>query len=157
MLSKMLCITGLLSLLCTACVPAVRSVAPGVEPVAAAETSLPAAPMLIGPVWQWVETRYSNDSIVVPPQPEAYTVNFVDGGRVSARADCNQKGGSYFLNGSTLTMKLLQSTMAMCPEGSLENQFVRDLSASAVWFEKDGDLYLDLKYDTGTMHLTPQK
>jgi hypothetical protein len=47
--------------------------------------------------------------------------------------------------------------MAMCPEGSLEERFVRDLAGAAGWFLKDGDLYVDLKYDTGTMRFARQK
>ena len=42
-------------------------------------------------------------------------------------------------------------------EGSLEEQFVRDLTAGALFFLKEGDLYIDLKYDTGTMKLSKQK
>jgi len=47
--------------------------------------------------------------------------------------------------------------MAACEEGSLEDQFTRDLTAGAIWFLKDGDLYIDLKYDSGTMKLSRLK
>jgi hypothetical protein len=47
--------------------------------------------------------------------------------------------------------------MAACPEGSLEDEFVRGLSAAAIYFIKDGDLYIDLKYDTGTMRFSKQQ
>ena len=44
--------------------------------------------------------------------------------------------------------------MAACPEGSLEEEFVRGLSAATIYFIQEGDLYLDLKYDSGTMRFS---
>jgi len=42
-------------------------------------------------------------------------------------------------------------TRAMCPPGSLSDQFVKNLNAAGVWFVHDGDLYIDLFADSGTM------
>ena len=42
-------------------------------------------------------------------------------------------------------------------EGSLEDEFARTLSAAAIFFIKNADLYIDLKYDTGTMRFIRQK
>jgi len=47
--------------------------------------------------------------------------------------------------------------MAACPEGSLEDEFVRELSGAAIYFMKDGDLFINLKYDSGTMGFSKQK
>jgi heat shock protein HslJ len=104
-----------------------------------------------------VRTFYNDDSKAIPPNPEAYTVTFDAGGTLNVRADCNQKGGTYTLKGQKLTIEVTHPTMAMCPEDSLEARFVRDLTGAAGWFLKDGDLYIDLKYDTGTMRLTRQQ
>jgi heat shock protein HslJ len=60
----------------------------------------------------------------------------------------------YSIKDSTLSIEITHSTMAACPEGSLEDQFVRDLTAGVIYFLKDGDLYIDLKYDSGTMKFT---
>jgi heat shock protein HslJ len=113
----------------------------------------PPSAALVGPIWQWAETHYNDDSKAAPARPEAYAVTFAVDGMVNVRADCNQKGGTYTLEEKTLTIAITRSTMAMCPEGSLEDRFVRDLAGVAGWFLKDGDLYLDIKYDTGTMRL----
>jgi heat shock protein HslJ len=78
-------------------------------------------------------------------------VTFAGDGTVSVKADCNMKGGTYQLNDRALAIIITHSTMAMCPEESLEDRFVRDLTGAVIWFVKDGDLYLDIKYDTGTM------
>lgn len=119
----------------------------------AAVTPAPAPAALVGPVWQWVQTLYNNDTKAMPSRPENYTLQFGTDGTVNVRADCNRKGGTYSLKDKQIGIEITRSTMAACPDDSLENQFVRDLTGSAVWFMKDGDLYIDIKYDTGTMRL----
>lgn len=106
---------------------------------------------MIGPVWQWVHTLCNNDTKTVPPEPNNYTVQFQSNGGVNVKADCNMKGGTYSLKDGKLSINILNSTMAMCREGSLEDLFVRDLTAGNSIFLMDGDLYIGLKYDTGTM------
>ena len=39
----------------------------------------------------------------------------------------------------------------------MEDEFVRGLTAAAVYFVKDGDLFIGLKYDSGTMRFSKQK
>ena len=84
-------------------------------------------------------------------------MQFLDNGTLTVKADCNQKGGTYSIRDKRLSIEITHSTMAACPEGSLEDEFVRKLSGAAIYFIKDGDLYIDLKYDTGTMKFLEQK
>ena len=111
---------------------------------------------LSGTVWQWRQTLYNDDRKFAPSDPENYTVQFRDDGTLSVKADCNQKGGTFsvFPGERRLSIEITHSTMAACPEGSLEDEFVRGLSAATIYFIKDGDLYLDLKYDSGTMRFS---
>lgn len=106
---------------------------------------------LAGQTWQWVRSYYNDDSKAVPANPADYTVVFGSDGTVGVKADCNMKEGTYRIDGKTIMINLTQSTMAMCPEGSLEDRFARDLNGAAIWFVKDGNLYLDIVFDTGTM------
>ena len=114
---------------------------------------------ITGPVWQWMQTLYSDDRKAVPTDSESYTVQFKKGGTLSVKADCNQKGGAYSVSPeeNRLSIEITHSTMAACPEDSLEDEFVQGLTAAAIYFIKDGGLYIDLKYDTGTMRFTEQK
>ena len=114
-------------------------------------------PQIIGTVWQWVQTLYNNDTRAAPVKPENYTVRFLENGSIEVKADCNRKGGTYSRDGKKLSIQIAHSTMAACEQGSLEDQFVRDLIGGAIYFLKDGNLYLDLKYDTGTMKFSRQK
>lgn len=109
---------------------------------------------LVGTRWQWVQSRYNNDTRAVPDQPEKYTIQFAEGGKLNAKADCNVKGGSYTIDGKALSIKLLISTMAACEPGSLEEPFVRDLEGAVNYFFHEGDLFIDLKYDSGTMRFS---
>jgi heat shock protein HslJ len=112
---------------------------------------------ITGTVWQWVQTQYNDDKKTVPSDPKDYTVQFQGNGNLSVKADCNQKSGTYSAEEKHLSIEITHSTMASCQEGSLEDEFVRGLSTAAIYFIKDGDLYIDLEYDTGTMRFSKQK
>jgi len=114
---------------------------------------------ITGPVWQWTQTLYNDDRRVVPEHPEHYTVWFQEDGTVSVKADCNVKGGTVSISPGekTLSIEITQSTMAFCGEGSLEEDFVKGLSAAAIYFIRNNDLYIDLKYDSGTMRFSKQQ
>jgi heat shock protein HslJ len=116
-----------------------------------------AQPQLVGPLWQWVHTRYNDDKRTAPAKPERYALRFLEGGKISVRADCNLKGGTYSAEGKHLSIKIINSTMAVCEPGSLEDEFVRNLTAGTLYFFRDGDLYIDLKYDSGTMKFLAQR
>ena len=109
-----------------------------------------------GPVWQWMQTLYNDDRKVVPADSKNYTLQLREDGTISVKADCNMKGGTYAVEEKHLSIEITHSTMAACPDDSLENEFVRELSGAAIYFIQDGDLYLDLKYDSGTMKFSEQ-
>lgn len=106
---------------------------------------------LVGPVWQWQQTLMGNDDRLVPENPGNYTARFMPDGTLAALADCNQVRGTYTLEASSLAIELGPSTMAACPEGSLGDQFVANLSAANTYFFDGEDLLIDLVYDSGTM------
>ena len=115
--------------------------------------------IITGPVWQWTQTLYNDDRKVVPPDPENYTVEILEDGTISVKAGCNQKGGTISIprGEMSISIEITESTMAFCPEGSLEDEFVKGLSAAAIYYIRNGDLYIDLKYDSGTMQFLKQK
>jgi heat shock protein HslJ len=106
---------------------------------------------LAGPVWQWQGSKYNNDTEAVPADPSRYTVQFNEDGTVAVRADCNNASGNYTTDGSSISIEILATTLAACPEDSLEQEFLRDLDGAAIYFFLDGDLYLDIQMDAGTM------
>jgi len=106
---------------------------------------------LIDTLWRWQQTLYNNDTRSIPPTPENYTLKLLPDGKVSIRADCNLGGGIYKLEGEQISIEITHTTMAACPPESLEQNYIRDLNAAAIYFFKADVLCIDLKYDTGTM------
>jgi heat shock protein HslJ len=107
---------------------------------------------IIGPVWQWIQTRYSDDTKQIPPDDAAgYTLQLNSDGMVRIRGDCNAGGGSYKLEGKKLTIMIRHTTRAACPAGSVEDPYIFDLNRTAGFLLKNGSLFLDLKLDSGTM------
>ena len=112
---------------------------------------------IIGSDWRWLVTRYGNDTESRPADPGRYTLRLQPDEALRARVDCNQAGGRYRISGGAIVIEVTHSTMAACEPGSLERVFLRDLGAAAGYFMKEGRLYLDLKYDTGTMEFDRQQ
>ena len=55
------------------------------------------------------------------------------------------------MEGRSISIEITHTTRAACPAGSLEQVFIRDLNAAVIYFMRDDALYIDLKFDTGTM------
>ena len=106
---------------------------------------------LIGITWKWQQSRYNNDTYATPQNPSRYTIAFRPEGALSIRADCNRAGGKYTIQKSSLTIEVTHSSRAACPPDSLEQTFLRDLNSAAIYFIREGDLYIDLMYGSGTM------
>lgn len=109
---------------------------------------------LIGVEWKWQGSRYNNDTKNVPAEPDRYILTLQPDGRVNIRADCNRGGGTYTLDENKISITINHTTRAACPPESLEQPFIRDLNGVAGWLFMDGDLYMDIKYDTGTMRFS---
>jgi heat shock protein HslJ len=102
-------------------------------------------------IWHWQGTVYNNDTESVSTDPDRFTLTLQPDGKVSIRADCNRGGGTYALDQKKISIIITHTTRAACPPGSLEQTYIRDLNDLAGWFFKEGDLYLDIKFGTGTM------
>ena len=113
--------------------------------------SAPAASELVGPVWQWLSFQGGDDSTIEVDAPNHYTVEFQPDGNLNIRADCNIVGGTYAVDGSSLSLETTTSTMAACPPDSLADDFLKNLSAAASYIIEEGQLYISLMTDAGIM------
>jgi heat shock protein HslJ len=126
-------------------------------PAAGSDSAAPSAGVdLTGPIWRWDQTVMNNDETFVPANPANYTVQFKPDGTVSIQADCNNVGGTYTVDGSSITIQTGPTTMMACPPGSLGDQFVAQLSGAAIYFIRGENLFIDLKFDSGTMQFTAE-
>ena len=122
--------------------------------LASAETRSATA-SIVGVPWEWVESLYGDDTAITVTVPSSYVMTLQPDGTVALTVDCNRGGGTYTLDGSALTLDVAVLTRVACPEGTLSNEFIRDLNAAAT-FVMDGDnLVLNLFADAGNMVFQP--
>ena len=105
---------------------------------------------LTGVVWQWQHTVTNTDSMT-PDDPGRYTVEFGSDGRASIRADCNRGFGSFEVTGNQLSFGPIATTLAACPPGSLDSDFLRQLNDVAVFATDGNRLNIGLKSSVAVM------
>jgi para-nitrobenzyl esterase len=110
---------------------------------------------LAGVVWEWEEFLGNDDSTIAPDDPSKYTIELEDGGSVSLQADCNSGFGVYEADGESLVIEVRGVTRAECAPGSLSEQFLQDLRFVRAYVIENGELFLDLMADAGTMRFEP--
>jgi len=106
---------------------------------------------LVGVIWKWQQFQSTNDSVQAPVDPGQYTLEFMTDGNVAIQADCNRALGTYTLDGSLLDIEIGPVTLAFCPEGSLSEEYLRLLGDVVAYVLEGEDLFLDVKFDSGTM------
>jgi heat shock protein HslJ len=109
---------------------------------------------LVGTTWQWVRFVDPLEAYDVE-KSDQYTLNFLPDGQVNIQADCNQVLATYTGVESHIDFEFGPSTLAACGEASLGDEFIKNLDAAAIYFFQDGNLFLDLMMDSGTMHFEP--
>lgn len=115
-----------------------------------------AEPDLTGVTWRWTSLEESEPaSVSVVPNPENYTLTFQDNGQLGLQIDCNSGGGSYEMDGSSLTIQLGASTLAYCGEESLDMQFTALLDEVDSFAVEDGSLVLLYGQGAGRMVFMP--
>jgi heat shock protein HslJ len=122
-------------------------------PVVAAPT---VEPLLVGTPWQWVSTTNPVDGAVPVGDPTRYLIRFNEDGSANIQADCNSVIASYTTDGSSISIMPGPSTLVACPPDSQADQFVSQLSSAAIYFIQNGNLFMDLPFDSGTMRFAPQ-
>ena len=110
-------------------------------------------PSLTGVTWQWVSLTTPAEKVTVN-DPTRYTILFNSDGSAAVKADCNNVIASYTTGDSSMTITPGPSTLAACPEDSLDQQYLNSLAAAAIYFFEGGDLFIDMAADGGTMQFT---
>ena len=75
--------------------------------------------------FQWALSLDSAGQEQTVEDPAAYTLDFDEDGTLVVKADCNQAGGTYSLaEDGSITLSVDTITLAVCPEGSLSEEFL---------------------------------
>jgi len=123
---------------------------------AATPTTQPAPAPFADSTWYWQGTNFSDGSQVFVPDPSAYSIRFLADGTLEGQADCNTFGGSYTLADNSLTIQLGPTTLMACPEGSLDSDYLQQLSQVATYILQGENLFLNLALDSGDMVFNQQ-
>ena len=127
--------------------------APGVATPAGAQTvstPVPGPETAIPPI-VWSMTEFPTFGAI--NEPRRYTVQFLEDGQISAHADCNWVAGVWTAADGVLDVTITRTTLALCPEGSLEQPFVQALH-DATGYSVDG-FALTISGPTGDMRFMP--
>lgn len=115
-----------------------------------------AGPALVGTSWQFVRFQGGDGRVQLPDDKAKYTVAFPAPGSVSVRFDCNRGRGSWTSGGpNRILFGPMAMTRAMCPPGSLHDQFVKHWFYVRSFVLRDGHLHLALMADGGIYEFEP--
>ena len=106
---------------------------------------------LVGTLWEWENTETSDGTVITATDPSRYTVEFLAGGQMAIRADCNRGSGTYTTNGPELTITPGAFTRIGCPPDTQDQVFLRDLGRVSGYLFIQGKLILQLPFDSGSM------
>lgn len=106
---------------------------------------------LAGKKWTWINTTMSDGAKTSPSEAGAFTLTFQPDMTVIATTDCNNGNGSYELGpDNALTFGPMATSMMFC-EGSSETDFYQSINNVGSYKIDNGQLWLMIKFDSGTM------
>lgn len=111
---------------------------------------------LAGTSWKLVKISSMDDSESLPAEDTAYTITFNADGRAHMQVDCNRGAGAWeSTEPGQLTFGPLALTRAMCPPGSIHDEFVSQLEYVRSYVLREGNLYLATMADGAIIEFAP--
>jgi len=111
---------------------------------------------LVGPVWQWQGVQMANDTETAVADPASYTIQFSEDGSVAVKADCKQTAGNFTDENGSLRIELGPTTLTICSDNSLSDEFLKELSFAGTYvFDDNGNLVINMQMDGGDMKFAP--
>lgn len=105
-------------------------------------------------VWELVAFTGADGVETEVEEPSRYTVQFLPDGQLAAKFDCNVGGGGYTAADGAIEIGPMRTTLALCEPESYGDVFTIMLG-KATAYEIDGDGFLLLSGDEGTLRLRP--
>lgn len=117
---------------------------------------MPAAP-LMGSVWRLERIVYNDDTTYRPEQGGAYRFQFSADGRLTGRLSANNLVANYIASGDRIRILTAATTLALGPPDNIETETLRALGQVDSFSAQSDELWLMLKYDSGTIVLKREK
>ena len=106
--------------------------------------------------WELQQIQFNDGKLLTAELPQNYTAEFTPAGEVFVQADCNRAIGEFTRQeDDRITIAMGPTTLAGCPPESIGTEFLQALDNAALVFFQDDDLFIDLKFDSGTMQFSP--
>jgi heat shock protein HslJ len=111
---------------------------------------------VVGVTWEWIGLTTPAEKLTVD-SPERYTVRLGPDGRASVRADCNRGATEYAIETDRrIAFKAIALTRMACIPPSLGDRFAKEVGRATTYSVRDGDLFLELPADLGTLRFRRQ-
>ena len=102
--------------------------------------------------WHWADWQQNSpEAFAVVSDPENYTLSFFADNTFQFKADCNQGGGIYAIDGLSMTLNLGAVTAAACAPESLSDMYLGFLAQVSGFGIQGGKLTLLLSDNFGQM------
>jgi heat shock protein HslJ len=111
---------------------------------------------VVGRTWAWQQTVTPVEQFG-PGDPLRYSVTFATNGRVGIQADCNRGSAPFEMDVGKVAIKSIALTRAICPEPAHADRFVRDLGRVTSFFVMNGQLFMEMPMDSGTLRFSPAR
>jgi heat shock protein HslJ len=95
---------------------------------------------IAGQQWRLQSLTRPDFSVVTVEEPSRFTLELVDDGRLSVRADCNRCNGGYALEGGSFRVSVLACTRAFCASAPFDTEYVGALQDARSFEVNDGVL-----------------
>ncbi len=112
---------------------------------------------LAGTTWTWTQTQMNDGTVLTPTQADAFQLQLGEDGSASSTTDCNTFRGTATVDGNQIKIDLPISTRMACPDGSQEADYIKHLTSVQSYLMADGNLVLELPFDSGGMTFAPAK
>ncbi len=101
-------------------------------------------------VWRWQSSESATEKMTVD-KPENYKIEFMAGGKIGVKADCNGGGGSYTTDDNNISFVRIFTTKMFCGEKSLDARFLRGLESARNFRAEGNILSIGGEGENGTM------
>ena len=102
--------------------------------------------------WNWISALYNDGRTIAPKRAGAFMLTFNEQAKtVSIGTDCNSGSAPYTATDGTISFGAIASTLMFCAESQETEFFGMVTNASAYHFTSKGELFLDLKFDSGSV------
>jgi heat shock protein HslJ len=102
-----------------------------------------------------MQTQLNDGAVTTPAKADGFKLLLGADGSASTTTDCNTFRGTYSVEENRITITLPISTRMACPATAQEQQYIQWLTSVQSYLFAEGNLVLELPFDSGGMMFAP--